>query len=244
MVSYEPLSLHWWWQNRCTGESRQSRSQQASVTVRASMKSINLFLPPCSALAVVSTRQFLCYDDFIFAAQPSAFRLFVLLSIYNWNSNQREQKIASSKCPELPSSFFSKVWALNPSGFELKLHSHKSFILSIYIFLNKSTLIGGWMLFFFQICKIQILYFECRLTIKGTGIQLVDHILIIVDQQIWSVIYLLDHWAERQGEASQSVQQRWSSNLQRHEHFLRFASTPVIRVFSHEWCFLNVCWAH
>lgn len=31
MVSYEALSLHWWWRNRCTGESRHSRSQQASV---------------------------------------------------------------------------------------------------------------------------------------------------------------------------------------------------------------------
>lgn len=44
--------------------------------------------------------------------------------------------------------FFFKVWALNPSDFDLKLHSHKSFILSIHVFLNKSAFIRGWMPFF------------------------------------------------------------------------------------------------
>lgn len=93
MVSYEALSLRWWRWNRFTGDSQHSRSQQASVTLRASMKSINLFLPPCSALAVMLFQTgifFFMMILFLGHNLPPPDHSFFFLSIYYWNSHQCE----------------------------------------------------------------------------------------------------------------------------------------------------------
>lgn len=200
--------------------------------------SATLFSSRCCFNLAISLLWWFCFCG-------TTFRLLIVCSLINLQlkfTPTATEKLHPSSARNCQNHLFFKVWALNPSGFDLKLHSHKSFILSIHIFLNKSAFMGRWMLFFFfskfvKCRSSSILYFECLLPIKGMRIQLVDHISIIVDQQIYLSPSRVTGWRFTIRSAKENVEfaKTWA-------HFLRFASTPIIRPFSHEWYLLNVCW--